>query len=196
MVRCVFKSSDSVPMASRSPGSRQTKRSDEGVIEVSGRLKRCWSISFDHSLLPTRLAKVRCLCCSVYIVYCPVYIAASGVIASIFLYLQNVQQVGQAFSMPADAVLAGLIMIISFSISHSDIQVEGIDWVEPVLVWVAVCMPTGAGKSTLSKFLRSLVRKSRVQCEKDDGPFWLSDDQSFEKLGELMEQNYAKLRFV
>ena len=35
---------------------------------------------------------------------------------------------------PLDAVLAGLIMIIGFVASHSDIEVEGIDWVEPVLV--------------------------------------------------------------
>ena len=96
--------------------------------------------------------------------------------------------------MPIDAVLAGLIMIISFAISHSAIQIEGIDWVEPVIVWVAVCMPTGSGKSTLCKFLRSLVKKSRAQCEADDdGPFWLADDQSFEKLGELMEKNHGKL---
>ena len=96
-------------------------------------------------------------------------------------------------SMPADAVLGGLIMIISFAISHSDVQVEGIDWVEPVLVWVAVCMPTGSGKSTLCKFLRNLVKKAHSQCTEGDGPSWLSDDQSFEKLGELMETNHAKL---
>ena len=44
----------------------------------------------------------------------------------------------------SDAVLAGLIMIISFAISDSDVQVEGLHWVEPVLVFVAVCMPTGS----------------------------------------------------
>lgn len=79
---------------------------------------------------------------------------------------------------PLDAVLAGLIMIIGFVASHSDIEVEGIDWVEPVLVWVAICMPTGSGKSTLCKFL---VRRARTQCAGNDGHFWLSDDQSFEK---------------
>ena len=90
-------------------------------------------------------------------------------------------------------VLAGLIMIISFAISHSDVQVEGLDWIEPVLVWVAVCMPTGSGKSTLCKFLRNVVKRARTQCAEDDGPSWLSDDQSFEKLRELMESNHGKL---
>ncbi len=91
--------------------------------------------------------------------------------------------------MPLDAVLAGLIMIISFVASHPDIEIEGIDWVEPVLIWVAICMPTG---STLCKFLRNLVREARTQCAENDGPFWLSDDQS-EKLGELMAENHGKL---
>ena len=96
--------------------------------------------------------------------------------------------------MPGDAVLAGLVMIVSFAVSHSDIQIERIHWVEPVIVWVAVCMPTRSGKSTLCKFLRSLVKKSQDQCQGDDDcPFWLSDDQSFEKLGELMEKNHGKL---
>ena len=95
--------------------------------------------------------------------------------------------------MPADAVLAGLTLIISFAISHSVVQVEGLDWIEPVLVWVAVCMPTGSGKSTLCKYLRNMVKKARTQCAESDEPLWLSDDQSFEKLGELMEFNHGKL---
>ena len=95
--------------------------------------------------------------------------------------------------MPADAVLPGLIMIISFAIFHSDVQVEGLDWVEPVLVWVAVCMPTGSGKSTLCKFLCNLVKKAHTQCAEYYRPSGLSDDQSFEKLGELIESNHGKL---
>ena len=62
--------------------------------------------------------------------------------------MQHIQHVEKAISLPADAVLAGLIMIISFAISHSDVQV-GLDWVEPILVLVAVCIPTGSGKWTL-----------------------------------------------
>lgn len=88
--------------------------------------------------------------------------------------------------MPADAVLCGLVLIVGFAMSHSVVQVEGIDWLEPILVWASICMPTGSGKSTLWKLLKKLVCDARTQCEEDEGPFWLSDDQSFEKLGELM----------
>ena len=94
--------------------------------------------------------------------------------------------------MPADAVLCGLILIVGFAMSHSVVQVEGIDWLEPILVWASICMPTGSGKSTLCKLLKKLVCDARTQCE-DEGPFWLSDDQSFEKLGELMNDNNGEL---
>ena len=100
------------------------------------------------------------------------------------LFLQHIRQVGKAISMPAS-------WFISFAISHSDVQVEGLDWIEPVLVWVAVCMPTGSGKSTLCKFLRNVVKRARTQCAEDDGPSWLSDDQSFEKLGEVIMESYS-----
>ena len=95
--------------------------------------------------------------------------------------------------MPADAVLCGLILIIGFAMSHSVVQVTGIDWIEPILVWSCICMPTGSGKSTLCKLLKKFVCNARVQCGEGEGPFWLSDDQSFEKLGELMNDNNGKL---
>ena len=35
--------------------------------------------------------------------------------------------------MPPVAVLAGLLLTVSFAMSHSTVQVEGTDWMEPVL---------------------------------------------------------------
>ena len=101
----------------------------------------------------------------------------------IHFFRQNIRKVGKATSMPADAVLCGLILIIGLSMSHSVVQVEGIDWVEPILVWASICMPTGSGKSTLCKLLKKLVCNARVQCGEGESPFWLSDDQSFENWG-------------
>jgi hypothetical protein len=69
------------------------------------------------------------------------------------------------------------------TLSWQLVQVEGIDWMEPVLVWASICIPTGSGKSTLCKLLRKLVHETRSECGQSEGPFWLSDDQSFEKLG-------------
>lgn len=101
---------------------------------------------------------------------------------------------GNAISMPATAVLAGLLIIISFSISHSIVEVEGTDWVEPVLVWISICMRTGMGKSSLCKLLRKLVLQAQAQCGLDDpSTSWMLDDQSFEKMGDLMHQNHWKL---
>ena len=96
--------------------------------------------------------------------------------------------------MPATAVLAGLLLIVSFSMSHSVVEVQGTDWVEPVLLWIAVLMPTGMGKSPLCKFLRNLVKEARKHRGLDaTTSSWLCDDQSFEKMGDLMSQYQWKL---
>lgn len=71
---------------------------------------------------------------------------------------------------------------------------EGTEWVEPVLLWIAICMPTGRGKSALCKFLKSLVEKARINCGLlDADPTWCLDDQTFEKMGSLMSENHCKL---
>ena len=64
---------------------------------------------------------------------------------------------------------------------------------EPVLLWISICMPTGSGKSSLCKLLKKMVKDARSQCGLNDGPLWMMDDQSFEKMGELMEENHWKL---
>jgi ABC-type Na+ transport system ATPase subunit NatA len=77
--------------------------------------------------------------------------------------------------------------------SHSVVEVEGTDWVEPVLVWVAICMQTGSGKSSLCKLLTKFVEDTRVNIACEGYPTWLADDQTLEKLGVLMSENNGKL---
>jgi len=72
------------------------------------------------------------------------------------------------------------------------VQVENTDYIEPVLLWMVVCMPTGMGKSSLCKYLRSLLRDVKIH-RGDDEDSWLSDDQSFEKMGDPMSANHWKL---
>ena len=85
-------------------------------------------------------------------------------------------------------------MLVSFSMSHSIVEVERSEWAEPVLLWLAICMPTGMGKSSLCKWLRKLVREAQKHRGLDDqDSSWLCDDQSFEKMGDLMFHNHWKL---
>ncbi len=99
-----------------------------------------------------------------------------------------------AISMPPVAVLAGLLMTISSNMSHSCVAIEGTDWIEPVILWIAVCMPTGSGKSGLCKFLKKLIDTARTNCGLDDSdPSWYLDDQSFGKMGAIMSENHCKL---
>lgn len=91
----------------------------------------------------------------------------------------------QAFT---SAVLAGLLLTVAFCMSHSTVEVEVTEWVEPVILWISICVPTDSGKSALCKFLRSLVTKAQVSCDLTEcDPSWWTDDQSFEKMGNVRE---------
>lgn len=95
--------------------------------------------------------------------------------------------------MAPTAVLYGLLIIMSFAMSHSVVEVENTDWVEPVLVWIAICMPTGSGKSSLCKLLQKLVEDTRTNVASGLSPSWFADDQTLEKMGALMCENDGRL---
>ena len=77
--------------------------------------------------------------------------------------MQGCHKVGRAISIPAVAVLAGLLMTVSFRMSHSTVEVEATDWVEPVLLWIGICMPTGSSKFALCK----------VDCVQSQKKLWV-----------------------
>jgi len=96
--------------------------------------------------------------------------------------------------MPPTAVLSGLMIIVSFLLAHSDVQVEGQLWKEPVILWVSIGMPAGSGKSSLFSYFLSLLNKVRKQCgRKDVHPSWTVEESSFEKMGALMSSNDGRL---
>lgn len=97
-------------------------------------------------------------------------------------------------SMPPTAVLSGLMIIISFFLAHSDVQVEGTLWKEPVILWVSIGMPTGSGKSSLFTYFINLLSKLRAKCNrKEVHPSWTVEESSFEKMGALMAKNDGRL---
>ena len=58
--------------------------------------------------------------------------------------------------------------MVAFSMSHACVSVPGTEWVEPVLFWVSIGMPTGSGKSPLFKYLLTLLQKARDRCGLDE----------------------------
>ena len=91
-------------------------------------------------------------------------------------------------------MLFGLISVVSFMLTHSDVTCTGTRWTEPVIVWLAVAMPTGSGKSTLYKFIHGLVQAVRKRCgRKESHPTWTLEEATFEKMGVLMAENDGKL---
>ena len=91
-----------------------------------------------------------------------------------FLYLydgsQGCHQTAKALSMHPTAVLGGLLTLVTIAMSHASVNVPGTNWVESVLLWVAIGMPTGSGKTPLYKYLTTLLRKMREACSASKDP--------------------------
>lgn len=96
--------------------------------------------------------------------------------------------------MPPDAILSGLLLLMSFCMSHCAIQVPETVWIEPAILWIVITMPTGSGKSPLFLFLTKILKSAREKLSLTNmDPPWLLDTASFEKMGELMANNQGRL---
>ena len=93
---------------------------------------------------------------------------------------------GKALDMPPDAILSGLILLMSLFLSHYVVSVPG-TWIEPVIIWICIVMPTRSGKHHFFSYLSSLVQRVRekLKISRID-PAWLLDGASFEKNGRNM----------
>ena len=91
-------------------------------------------------------------------------------------------------SVPPAAILGGLLILASFVLSPAEVAVPGTDWVEPVLIWLTISMPTGSRKTTIYQFLQGLLQGVRqaARCSgivihvhaSDGGDTTLSDTAS------------------
>ena len=80
--------------------------------------------------------------------------------------------------------------------SHAVVNPSGTDWFEPMLVWIIIVMLTGAGKSTLFKFFKGILRTVRKRIEemeqkngKGKVADWVIEEASMEKMGAMMCDN-------
>ncbi|XP_044177155.1 uncharacterized protein LOC114970457 isoform X2 [Acropora millepora] len=103
--------------------------------------------------------------------------------------------VGSLLDVPPLALLSGILGLLSFAIAHAQVEVPNTLWREPAILWLAIVMPTGTGKSTIYRYLTDILRKVRTKLENEDMVLknWLLSDQNVEKLGELMAKNDGKV---
>lgn len=100
----------------------------------------------------------------------------------------------KALSVPATAILCCMLLLVSFFAGHSAVVVEGTDWVEPVILWLTVVMPTGSGKSSMFRQVLRLLNMTRsCRCVPPTAPSWTLDEATFEKMGALMDENAGRL---
>ena len=99
--------------------------------------------------------------------------------------------------MPSTAVLSGILLLVSYRLSHCVIKVPNTEWIEPELLWLSICMPTGSGKTPLFNFLTSLLRKvehkDKNNEDTEDAPIGLLDEATFKKMGAMMAANNNKV---
>ncbi|XP_044166755.1 uncharacterized protein LOC122946920 [Acropora millepora] len=79
--------------------------------------------------------------------------------------------------------------------AHAEVHVPDTLWKEPGVLWFAIGMPTGTGKSTVYKYLVEIIKKVRQKLADEEVELkdWLLSDQTFEKMGEIMSQNDGKM---
>ena len=85
---------------------------------------------------------------------------------------------------------------MSYCLSHCVLEVPGTEWVEPSLLWLSICMPTGSGKTPLFSYLTNLLKHVQLKCKEASSQgecVWLLDEASFEKMGAIMATNSNKL---
>ena len=108
--------------------------------------------------------------------------------------IQGIEQLCKSFDMLPSAVLSGLLLLTGYRLSQCVVKVPSTNWVEPVLIWLTICMPTGSGKTPLYTFLVNILNKVRQQSElSQDDPSWFLDEASFEMMGALMSRNDNKI---
>ena len=82
------------------------------------------------------------------------------------------------------------MLLTAFFNGQAVVTIPGTDWVEPLVVWLAIAMPSGSGKSPLLRLLNNIVWDVRRKCGLHDTDHqWTVDEITFEKLGELMAAN-------
>ena len=59
-----------------------------------------------------------------------------------YMIIQGCKQVAKALNVPPTAVLGGYLVLCSYIISLSTVEVPVTDWSELVLPWLTVTMPT------------------------------------------------------
>ncbi|XP_078355899.1 uncharacterized protein LOC144640687 isoform X2 [Oculina patagonica] len=91
--------------------------------------------------------------------------------------------VGSLLSVPPLAVLCGVQGVLSFALAHAEVQVPDTMLREPGLLWLAIGMPIGTGKSIIYKYLVDLLKNVRERLAEDKISF---SDYTFEQLGELL----------
>ena len=84
--------------------------------------------------------------------------------------------------MPPDAIISGLLLLVSFFLSHCAVEVPDTMWIEPAILWITITMPTGSGKTPLFTYLTRILQRVRQKLNLTHvHPPWLLTKQALKK---------------
>ncbi|XP_078364593.1 uncharacterized protein LOC144649007 [Oculina patagonica] len=94
---------------------------------------------------------------------------------------------GKGVKQRKTTVLFGLLTLISFTLGHASINVNGFGE-EPIILWMAIVMPTGGCKSVFHQFLYKIMDKvkTRTAARGLKPKTFLLPDCPWEKMGEIL----------
>ena len=71
--------------------------------------------------------------------------------------VQMFEIIARSLSVPTTILLLGFLTVTQFAIGESYVQIEDTEWIEPLIVWIILHMPSGSRKSNVHRFLSKLI---------------------------------------
>ena len=104
-----------------------------------------------------------------------------------------------AISVSHEAIYHMLVSTVNYSMLHSDVVIDGMDWREPVLLWNLIVASSGSRKTLIHKTCSQLMDEAVAILERRDQiciKQWEFKDGSVERIGTCMKENFGKLSIL
>ena len=110
--------------------------------------------------------------------------------------LKELVAASDSISVSHEALFHFLISTVNYTLLHSDVLIENMDWKEPVLVWNLIIGASGSRKTLVYKTCMDMLDEAIEMLEKKDKisvSQYQFNEGSVEKIGMMMKANDGKI---
>jgi len=113
-------------------------------------------------------------------------------------YIDEISRASTAISVNWEAIHHALINELCYAMAHSDAEIEGKDWIEPIMCWKIIVAPSGTKKSAGFKFARKIVNFACEKLRKEGFDVSTNNfqDGTIEKIGDIMAKHHGKISLL